>query len=258
MTKGPITPIARFAVAERSERMNLTVLVPTRGRPQNLARLWQAFTATCQADTRLLACVDDDDPELPAYEAVHQAAYSDGSASADDPRFLLRVGPRIRLGPTLNAAALPVAEFADAIGFLGDDHLPRTVGWDGRYLEELERLGTGLVYGNDLIQGAALPTQVAMTSDIILATGHMVPPGMIHLWLDNAWLALGQALDAITYLPDVTVEHLHPIAGRAQWDAGYQECNTDALSSADRAVFEAWQQNELPGWVQQIREYEHG
>ena len=238
--------------------MNLTILVPTRGRPANLARLWTAFTDTCQADTRLLACVDDDDPELPAYEAVHRSAYADGTASEDDPRFLLRIAPRLRLGPTLNAAAGPAAEFAEAIGFLGDDHLPRTAGWDARYLAELERLGTGLVYGNDLIQGAALPTQVAMTSDIILATGHMVPPGIVHLWIDNAWLALGRALDAITYLPDVVVEHLHPIAGRAEWDAGYAEANTDARSDADRAVFEQWRRQDLGRWVQQIKEYECG
>lgn len=229
--------------------MNLTMLVPTRGRPANLGRLWQAFADTCECETRLVALVDNDDPELPAYQEI-------GERLRDEPMFRMGIGPRLRLGPTLNQAAPKWAQRSEAVGFLGDDHVPRTVGWDARYLAELERLGTGLVYGNDLIQGQAIPTQVAMTSDIVLATGHMVPPGMTHLWLDNAWLALGRALDAITYLPDVTVEHLHPIAGRAQWDAGYQECNTDALSSADRTVYEAWQEHELPRWVQQIREYQ--
>jgi hypothetical protein len=155
----------------------------------------------------------------------------------------------------LNAVGPQWALRSDAVGFMGDDHVPRTPGWDARYMQGLERLGTGLVYGNDLIQGAALPTQVAMTSDIILATGHMVPAGMVHLFADNAWLALGQALDAIAYLPDVVVEHLHPIAGRAEWDAGYAEANTDARSDADRAVFEQWREHELPRWVQQIKEY---
>ncbi|MGW0837571.1 hypothetical protein [Streptomyces prunicolor] len=229
--------------------MNLTILVPTRGRPANLARLWQAFVATCDMPTRLVALVDNDDPELAAYQALADELH-------DEPYFRMGIGPRLRLGPTLNEVAPKWAQRCGAVGFMGDDHLPRTVGWDGRYLEELEKLGTGLAYGNDLIQGQAIPTQVAMTSDIILATRCMVPPGMTHLWLDNAWLALGNALGAISYLPDVIVEHLHPIAGRAQWDAGYQECNTDALSSADRAVFEAWQESELPAWVQQIREYE--
>lgn len=229
----------------------LAVLVPTRGRPANLARLWQAFVKTCEYETRLVALVDNDDPELAAYQAL-------ADRLRDEPMFRMGVGPRLRLGPTLNDAGPKWAWLASAVGFMGDDHLPRTVGWDGRYVEELGRLGTGLVYGNDLIQGQALPTQVAMSSDVILATGCMVPPGAIHLWLDNAWLALGQALNAITYLPDVVVEHLHPIAGRAEWDAGYAEANADARSDADRAVFEQWRQQDLDCWVQQIKEYERG
>ena len=226
----------------------LTILVPTRGRPDNLARLWQGFLDTCVEPTRLIALVDNDDPQLVGYQAL-------ADRLEGEPFFRMVSGPRLRLGPTLNVAAPIWALRSDAIGFMGDDHLPRTVGWDGRYLAALERLGSGLVYGNDRIQGAALPTQVAMTSDIVLATGAMVPPGAVHLWLDNAWLALGQALDAITYLPDVVVEHMHPIAGRAEWDAGYAEANTDERSDADRAVFEAWQRDDLPRWVQQIKEY---
>lgn len=242
----------------RSDLCDLTVIVPTRGRPQNLAELWRAFVATCTANTRLLAVVDDDDPELPAYQAMHEDAYEQGLASRADPRFLLLIGPRLRLGGTLNAVAPYQATRSAAVGFMGDDHRPRSVGWDGRYVAELDRLGTGLAYGNDLIQGPNLPTQVAMTSDIILATGHMVPPGLVHLWADNAWLALGQALEAITYLPDVIVEHCHPIAGRAEWDAGYAEANDDARSDADRAVFEAWRANDLDRWAQQIKEYPRG
>lgn len=238
--------------------MSLTVLVPTRGRPQNLAELWQAFTETCTGETRLFACVDLDDPELPEYERVHESAYETGTADRDAPRFLLLIGPRLRLGGTLNMVAPYQAGRAPYLGFMGDDHRPRTVGWDTAYMDALDSLGTGLVYGNDLVQGAALPTQVAMTSDIVLATGHMVPPGAVHLYLDNAWLALGRALDAITYLPDVVVEHCHPIAGTGTWDAGYAECNTDELSDADRQVFERWQANDLPDWVRKIKEYRRG
>lgn len=231
----------------------LTVIVPTRGRPQNLADLWDAFTKTCTGQTTLVACIDEDDPALDEYEHVHDAIHP-----RLNPAFQAVYGPRVRLGGSLNAAAPIFAERSKHLAFMGDDHRPRTVGWDSAYVEELERLGTGLVYGNDLIQGANLPTQVAMTSDIVLATGHMVPPGIQHLWIDNAWLALGRALGAITYLPDVIVEHCHPLAGTARMDAGYAECNTDERSNADRAVFEQWRANDLPRWVQQIKEYDRG
>jgi len=229
---------------------DLIVIVPTRGRPDNLWQLWLAFKTTCTAGTVLLAVVDDDDPQLAAYE--QRIAWAGG-----DPRLQLVVGPRLRLGGTLNAVGPVYAAQCPRIGFMGDDHRPCTAGWDAAYITELDRLGTGLVYGDDLIQHQALPTQVAMTSDVVLATGHMVPPGMTHLWIDNAWLALGQALGAITYLPQVVIEHMHPIAGRAAWDEGYAECNTDERSDADRAAFETWRAVDLDRWVQQIREYQH-
>jgi hypothetical protein len=237
---------------------DLIVLVPTRGRPDNLWQLWLAFTETCAASTLLVACVDDDDPELDAYRKVHAAACEQAPAGDGDARFLLLIGPRLRLGGTLNRYAPYWATLAPNVGFMGDDHRPRTVGWDRQYIDALAQLGTGIVYGNDLIQGEALPTQAAMTSDIILATGHMLPPGLVHLWVDNAWLELGRALGAIAYLPDVIVEHCHPIASKAAWDAGYAECNTDELMDADRAVFEAWRANDLDRWVQQIKEYQRG
>lgn len=231
----------------------LTVIVPTRGRPDNLLTLWDAFTKTCTGNTTLLACIDEDDPKLDDYEHIHDAIHPELL-----PRFDVHYGARLRLGGTLNAVAPHHAKRSKYLAFMGDDHRPRTRGWDTCYMQELDRLGTGLVYGNDLIQGAALPTQVAMTSDIVLATGCMVPPGAVHLYLDNAWLALGRALGAITYLRDVIVEHQHPIAGKAEWDAGYAECNTDALMDADRQVFEKWQTETLPTWVQQIKEYRRG
>ncbi|MGW6912606.1 hypothetical protein ACWGB8_02090 [Kitasatospora sp. NPDC054939] len=227
---------------------DLTILVPTRGRPDNLWQLWMAFVETCTADTKLVAIVDDDDPALPEYEQRIDWA-------AGHPNLQLLVGPRLRLGGTLNAAAPVFAGQCPRIGFMGDDHRPRTNGWDACYIEALDQLGTGMVYADDLIQGRALPTQIAMTSDLVLATGHMVPPGLVHLWIDNAWLALGQALEAITYLPDVIVEHAHPIAGRAAWDEGYAEANADARFEADRQTFEQWRDQDLVRWVQQIKEY---
>src|SRR5215469_2284364 len=46
---------------------DLLVIVPTRGRPGNLARLLDAVHATRTSHTNVHAAVDDDDPELDAY-----------------------------------------------------------------------------------------------------------------------------------------------------------------------------------------------
>jgi len=136
---------------------------------------------------------------------------------------------------TLNAAAVEYADQYRYIGFMGDDHRPRTFGWDERIVEELNY--SHVVYGNDLLQGESLPTAVFMRSEIVQKLGYMAPPELIHLYLDNFWLELGRAT-SMRYLGDVTIEHLHPYAGKAEWDASYLEVNDQALYEHDRLAFE--------------------
>ena len=218
------------------------MIVPSRGRPQNIAVLLDAWRDTASGSSRLLIAVDDDDPELDHYQKL--------DIRAGDVELV--VGPRMRMGPTLNTLAVARAGQHFAVGFMGDDHRPRTVGWDVRFVEALEELGTGIVYGDDLLQREALPTAVVMTSDIIRALGYMAPPGLIHMYLDNAWLALGKQTGRIRYLPDVVVEHMHPFAGKAPMDAGYAEVNASRVYAHDQSVFAEWLARGLPAAVEAV------
>ena len=105
------------------------------------------------------------------------------------------------------------------------------------FINHLDELETGLVYGNDLLQGEHLATAVGMTGNIVKALGGMTPPNMINLYLDNFWMKLGNDLGALRYLPNVVIEHLHPIAGKAEWDEGYRAVNAEDVYSADEVEF---------------------
>lgn len=224
--------------------IDLTVVVPSRGRPQAVKELAQAFRETCQARTQLVIAIDNDDPELQYYLEVHRELEN----------FELIIGQPNRIGPILNEVVPMFATSATNVGFMGDDHRPRTIGWDAAYVTALRDMGTGVVYGDDLIMGEQIPTQVALTSDIVLATGHFVPEGMKHLWLDNAWKAIGEAT-ALRYLPHVIVEHMHPIAGKGAWDESYLRNNADVVFQTDKAIYEYWKQHILPQWVEKIRAF---
>jgi hypothetical protein len=221
---------------------DLLVIVPSRGRPENIAELWKTWQDTTTGNTALLVAADDDDPQLPGYRQV-----------CDGWGIELVVGPRLRMCPTLNKVAVERAPHHFALGFLGDDHRPRSRGFDERYLETLRDLGTGFVYGNDLLAGERLPTQVAMTSNIVQALGAMVPASVHHLWADNQWLDLGQAIDRIRYLPDVVVEHLHPLNGKAASDAGYEEVNAPDAFEADRLVYADWYAKQMPADIAKLK-----
>lgn len=217
----------------------MTILVPSRGRPNNIKRLIDACAETMTEDTRILVLVDDDDPHLAEYQAI--------------PGIDMQVGPRLRIGGTLNAVAPVEAQQTFAIGFFGDDHLPRTKGWDSRFLATLKEAKVGIAWGNDLYHGENLPTAVVMTSNIVTTLGYFVMPGGVHLFLDNFWLAIGKGLESAHYLDDVVIEHLHPFFGKADHDTTYTEANDTKVWSADEATFNNYVATQLQADLEKLR-----
>lgn len=233
---------------------DLMVIVPSRSRPHTVAELVEAMEHTCTTPVMLVVAIDDDDPQAEEYRA--------------EVRNLAKVGARVRLASqpsgtmvsALNSVALQAAEHANApaaMAFMGDDHRPRTSGWDRAYLDTLAGL-PGIVYGNDKVQGARLPTQFAVSTAVVRALGHMAPPVLAHLYVDNYWLTLGRAAGCISYLPHVVVEHLHPVAGTAQWDEGYRRVNAPTMYHRDRTAYNAYIAAHLDREVLALRALQQG
>lgn len=220
----------------------MLVVVPSRGRPRNIAALADAWTAT-QAHADVIVAVDDDDPTRGEYYDV----------IASHPRFDLVVGPRLGLVGSTNQLALANTDRYDFLGSIGDDHRPSSLNWDRYITEALTRLGTGIVYPNDLLQGERLPTACFMTADIVTALGWMALPACRHLFIDDAWKALGERLDALTYLPDVIIEHCHPAGGKAEYDETYADGNS--TWAQDEAAYRWWLANDIDRDVEKIRQH---
>lgn len=210
--------------------MKIAVIVPTRGRPANAERLVDAFAQTVAdpENTVLILGVDDDDPELEGYRAL-------------ETRVTLSQGPRLRMAGTLNEIARGIADLYDIIGFMGDDHLPVTEHWDDRIRDAMTP--GGIVYGNDLIQGPLLPTEVFLDARIVRKLNGFVPTGFTHLFLDNTWKLWGEQTGKLTYLPDVIIEHMHPLVGKAPTDDGYVEVNSGATWAADETRYREYVSN---------------
>jgi hypothetical protein len=216
---------------------DLLVICVTRGRPHSVPDLWDAWTATSDGRADLLFAVDDDDPALGEYQAL--SGYLARHSGPRGPLWGAR--PRLRLAGTLNAVALKYAGTYRMLGSWGDDHRPRTPHWDTRMVEAIDGMGgTGVAYGDDLLQGERIPTAVAMSSDIVTALGYMAIPGPAHLCIDMAWLDWGKAIGKVAYLPDVVIEHCHPAAGTAPMDAGYEDVNSPERTAADQAAYLAY------------------
>lgn len=202
----------------------LAVIVPTRGRPEAVRELVAAWEDT-GATAALVFGVDDDDPRLGEYRGAVETL-------DDEHDVELVIGPRLRMVGTLNKIARDLAPRFDALGFMGDDHRPRTPRWDQMFAEVLADRPR-IAYGDDGYQHEAMATAVCMTSDIVTALGYMAPPELTHLRADVVWCEWGAAIDRLTYRPDIVIEHMHPWAGKGQWDAGYGEANSQQMIHAD-------------------------
>src|SRR5262245_28589385 len=146
-------------------RVTLTVLMPSRGRERQAQEAHQAFLDTkAREDTQFLAVLDADQLAYSGVPFVY-VEHAGGMANA------------------LNAALDAVD--SDVIGFIGDDHRFRTPSWDETISVANGEIGGGIVYGNDLLKGEELPSQVFIDTRIVRALGWMALPGAKHLFLDD-------------------------------------------------------------------------
>ena len=214
---------------------DLLLAVPSRGRPQSIARLWEAMSATCRADTRLLVGLDEDDPWREGYP--------------EGPEYEVRAGLR-QVVAWSNALAVPRTGDYRAIGAIGDDNLPRTDGWDVRILEALE--SAPFAFGNDLYPSrppGSLCCHVFCRSEVIKTLGYFGPPVIRHMYVDPVWMAWGTAT-GITFLPDVILEHLHYTAGKSPVDESY--ALSTSLIPSDLGNYHAYCRDDLNADIRKL------
>jgi hypothetical protein len=211
------------------------VILPSRGRPQNVERCINALKENSLISDFCVAIDDDQSDLYPRLDGV-----------------IYEVNPRLRVNGTLNLVASKYANQYKTISFIGDDHLVKSKNWDELLAEPINSKGYGISYGNDLLQGHNLATAAMISTNIIEILGFMSPPQLIHLFIDNFWTVLGLNIGSLYYFDDVIIEHLHPYAGKAEMDAGYIDANSVERVSADEREFARYMADEFENDLKKV------
>ena len=224
--------------------MSIVVLCPTRERPGNMVETARSVLETRHfGSTRIVAVIDHDDPAADKYVARSSMLY--------DFYFPIHDGGMVA---ALNAAAkdaLRLYPDMTILGFVGDDHRFRTEEWDRVITETLaEKPGFAYAYDGFWHKGE-IPTQIFISREIVIGLGYFALPDCRHLYVDNAWRALGDATGALHYRSELLIEHMHPTIGKAEWDEGYKRVNSAETYAHDRAAFEAWRAS--PRFTEDVR-----
>ena len=213
---------------------DLLDIVPSRGRPQSIARLLDAVHGTAKAATNVHVAVDDDDEELSRYEYVMKQAGGEHD--------VLEAGPRKGLCAWTNEVAVRRAGEYPFLASLGDDMVPRTPGWDRALIRGIERMGgTGITYPWDGTR-EDIPEAPFVSSDIVAALGWFFLPEVSHWYGDNALADLGRGAGCLRHLRAIAVDHLNAVA-QAKPDATARD-NGRSLE-ADRDAYWQWRRERM-------------
>jgi hypothetical protein len=107
----------------------------------------------------------------------------------------------------------------------GDDIVFHTPGWDTLVKNAFDAVPDKivLVYGRDGIQDEGLATHGFYSRRAVEALGYFVPPYFSSdyndLWLTEIYREVGR----LVYLPEMYTEHMHPVAGKAEYDQTHQD-----------------------------------
>ena len=190
----------------------ISVLVPTRNRPDGVNQLMNSAYATAVGDVEFVVYVDDDDPTRDTVVNLVEA-YSGK----------VIVGPRVVLSEMWNRCAERATY--DVMMHCGDDIIFRSQGWDDLVLGEFNKFDDKilLVYGRDGFQDEKLGTHSFIHRNWVNVVGYFVPPYFSSdyndTWLNDVAVALGRRV----YVPEIYTEHMHPAAGKGVLDQTHQE-----------------------------------
>ena len=191
----------------------ISILCPTRGRPDFMERLVQsAWDTSSSSNLECIFYLDDDDE--PSLEKSFQIVECETV-----------IGPRINLSQAWNKAYEKAS--GEIFFHAGDDLIFKTQNWDEmvrlQYRESKDKIL--FVGGQD---GFHAPEKNFLTHGFlhrnwVETVGYFVPPYFSSDFNDTWLNELADMIGRKIYMKDLLIEHMHPLAGKHFWDRTHQE-----------------------------------
>lgn len=189
----------------------ISLLVPTRKRPDNLKRFYESAMATANApkDVEVVAYVDDDDD----------------SYDFSLPRLRYVRGPRIVLSEMWNKC-YDIA-LGPIYGHMGDDIIFRSDNWDALIKNMFSSYEDKIlfVHGDDMsdVHRNNFGTHGFIHKNWVDAVGYFVPPYFSSDFNDTWLNDVANALNRRVYIDAVKTEHMHYVFNKAEKDQTHEE-----------------------------------
>lgn len=177
--------------------MRLSLLIPTRSRPNRLKHALESARRLAKEPFEVLTYVDSDDPKKDQYEDVY-------------------IGPPVG---TSKALLYLISQVKTPFFMIGSDDIEfRTQDWDEKLLDAFPKDRLAVVYGKDNYKDNC--NHFVMSREWVDLVGAW-PDKFYHFGPDG-WVAeVAKAAGVLIKVPDVIIEHLHFKVGKAEKDDTY-------------------------------------
>lgn len=229
-------------------------LLPTLNRSKLVQEFIESYKES-ESTTPVMLLVDESDPDLENYKTLNLPE-----------KFTLKLTKSVTMGDKIREVWDEILK-CEWVGILNDDHRPRTKGWDQVIVSQLN--GANIAFTNDgptPDKPYAFPNKIcgaiAFSGKVLKTLGYMFPPGVQHLFSDDAWGYLfGNARAAIA-LGNVCVEHDHAYKKPELQDETFKLINgpqglvngqgIGGLWPKDREAFQKWLETQAQDDLQKI------
>jgi hypothetical protein len=204
--------------------MNCVTICSSRGRPKLCARMIESFQKTASNDTRLFVYVDEQDPTVEEYRQVLKGVDHE-------------IGPHKFMCHVLNYGAIVKFPGLDYYHEANDDHVFRTHHWNTLMQGAIKANGGwGIAYG--LTDN--LPTAIMVSGNIVRELGYWFPPAFQHHSCDLYIRDLVQEAGLGCYVPEVNIEHMHVVWGKAENDDNYRWVYSKEQQFIGESAYQEW------------------
>lgn len=204
----------------------ISLLVPSRGRPDQLMAMWHsAYETAADPDSiEMVVRVDADDD---GYDRLRsRSAKTYGGTTNIFGRQLIRwvVKPRTDLMSDLWNDSWREAH-GDIFMHCADDVRFREPDWDLRVAMHFESWPDriGFVYGRDCAHDQSLGTHGFLSREWTDVIGYFLPPYFSCDYADTWLNEVSQAIGRRVYDENIVTEHMHPALGKGEIDQTHRD-----------------------------------
>ena len=198
---------------------HISVLVPSRNRPQGLKELCESLFTHADDPNQIEVIVYFDLDDSHISECLEY--FNELSTRYTNPVKVI-TGPKLVLSDYPNKL-LKLAS-SDIFMNLGDDMRCRTQGWDSEIIKAMNSHPDKInfVYIDDGYWGPNLATHHIIHRNYVECLGYFYPPFFDFGYSDTWMFQVAQSVGRIQFLP-LLFEHMHYSMGKGEMDQTYQD-----------------------------------